>query len=86
MLHYDSVFSPTQEQLASKRHVVSQAQHLAYLEQHPYQSYSHTEIEGAKQLLEQEMSVVKQGMGHGELSLEAYTQVWEECLHQVSNL
>lgn len=29
------------------------------------------------------MEVVKKGMGHGELSLEAYTQVWEECLAQV---
>lgn len=29
------------------------------------------------------MEIVKQGMGHGELSLESYTQVWEECLDQV---
>lgn len=30
------------------------------------------------------MEVVKAGMGHGDLSLEAYTQVWEECYGQVS--
>lgn len=29
------------------------------------------------------MEVVKQGMGHGELSSEAYNQVWEECYSQV---
>merc|ERR1711864_30571 len=29
------------------------------------------------------MGVVKGGMQHGDLSLEAYTQVWEECLAQV---
>ena len=29
------------------------------------------------------MQVVKKGMGHGDLSLEVYTQVWEECLSQV---
>ena len=29
------------------------------------------------------MDVVKQGMLHGDLSLDAYTQVWEECLAQV---
>ena len=29
------------------------------------------------------MSYVKQRMGHGELSLESYTQVWEECYGQV---
>merc|ERR1711971_1150662 len=34
-------------------------------------------------LLEQEMGVVAEGMQHGDLSLEAYTQVWEECLAQV---
>ena len=37
----------------------------------------------AKDLLAEEMKVVKTGMGHGEVSLEAYTQVWEECLAQV---
>nr|CAD7399123.1 unnamed protein product [Timema cristinae] len=37
----------------------------------------------ASELLKQEMEVVKQGMGHGDLSLESYTQVWEECLAQV---
>jgi hypothetical protein len=37
----------------------------------------------AHALLQQEMEVVKQGMGHGDLSLESYTQVWEECLAQV---
>lgn len=37
----------------------------------------------AEDLLVQEMEVVKQGMGHGELSSEAYNQVWEECYSQV---
>jgi len=37
----------------------------------------------AKKLLEQEMKVVKKGMGHGELTSQAYNQVWEECLSQV---
>lgn len=86
MLHYDAVFSPTAQQLASKRQVVTQAQHLAYLEQHPYEPYGQPELERAKDLLRKEMEVVKQGMGHGDLSLEAYTQVWEECLAQVSIL
>lgn len=30
------------------------------------------------------MDIVKQGMGHGDLSLESFTQVWEECLSQVN--
>lgn len=37
----------------------------------------------AKAILTTEMEVVKAGMGHGDLSMEAYTQVWEECYGQV---
>jgi len=29
------------------------------------------------------MEIVKQGMNHGELSLDSFTQVWGECLGQV---
>lgn len=29
------------------------------------------------------MHVVRNGMGHGELSAEAYAKVWHECLSQV---
>lgn len=38
----------------------------------------------AKTVLAAEMEVVKTGMGHGDLSMEAYSQVWEECYGQVS--
>lgn len=34
-------------------------------------------------MIEDEKLVVKEGMAHGELSLEAYTTVWEECLSQI---
>ena len=37
----------------------------------------------AHKLLDKEMEVVHAGMGHGDLSMEAYTQVWEECQSQV---
>lgn len=29
------------------------------------------------------MDVVKHGMGHGDLSMEAFNTVWEECYSQV---
>lgn len=32
------------------------------------------------------MDVVKAGMGHGDLSMEAYSQVWEECYGQVNGV
>lgn len=34
-------------------------------------------------MLKLEMEKVKAGMGHGDLTMEAYTQVWDECLSQV---
>lgn len=87
MLHYDSLKNPPlpTSTLAGpgKRSVVSQAQHLAYLEQNPYDSFTSDELERAKYMLKGEMDYVKHGMGHGELSLDSYTQVWEECLSQV---
>ena len=91
MLHNDTVYSPTPHQQGlsgknkqpSQKFIVSQAQHLAYLEQHPYVEMEEEELEIAKTLLKQEMDYVKQKMAHGDLSLEAYTQVWEECYSQV---
>lgn len=37
-------------------------------------------------MIKEEMAAVKEGMAHGELSLESYSKVWEECLSQVSFL
>jgi len=91
MLHHDTVYTPTPQQQGitgknkqpSQKFIVSQAQHLAFLESHPYREVEEEEMEDAKTLLRQEMEFVKQKMGHGDLSLEAYTQVWEECYSQV---
>ena len=46
-----------------------------YLDKHPYHKYDEEEMNAARSLLAAEMEVVKEGMGHGDLSLEAYTQV-----------
>merc|ERR1711994_292217 len=66
-----------------ERSILNEASHRQYLDKYPYQRFNDEEINQAKELLKAEMEVVKQGMGHGDLSLEAYTQVWEECLAQV---
>ena len=34
-------------------------------------------------MLHAEMAVVKRGMGHGDLSLDTFAQVWDECYSQV---
>ncbi|XP_059056735.1 cell division cycle 5-like protein [Achroia grisella] len=82
MLHYDALRDPPLG-VDKKRAVQLQASHLAYLEQHPYEDFTAEELTAAKQELKKEIEVVKAGMGHGDLSIDAYTQVWEECLAQV---
>jgi nucleoside-specific outer membrane channel protein Tsx len=37
----------------------------------------------AKRLLQMEIDYVKKGMAHGDLSIDAYSTVWEECYSQV---
>lgn len=82
VLHYDNVKDPVATS-QSKKQTLSQSQQLAYLDQHPYDSFTSEELDDAKNLLNKEIEVVKRGMNHGDLSLDAYTQVWEECLAQV---
>uniref|UniRef100_A0A4W6C2V9 Cell division cycle 5-like protein n=1 Tax=Lates calcarifer TaxID=8187 RepID=A0A4W6C2V9_LATCA len=91
MLHHDCLHHPSanaanQLQRGKTRGPTSasnNASHIAYLETHSYKSISTEEMEQAKTVLAAEMEVVKTGMGHGDLSMEAYSQVWEECYGQV---
>ncbi|XP_076296861.1 cell division cycle protein 21 [Lasioglossum baleicum] len=79
MMQYDSLQNPLQQTRKGASSSVAQA----YLEQHPYINFEEEELTSAKKLLIDEMSVVKEGMAHGELSLDSYTTVWEECLSQI---
>nr|CAG4649992.1 EOG090X02CC [Sida crystallina] len=86
MMHYDSTrnpvpANPAAEKTGPSRKSVESSQH--YLNGHPYREFDDKDIESAKELLTAEMEKVKIGMGHGDLTQEAYTQVWEECLSQV---
>lgn len=84
MQHYDALHNPTEAQQSGRKGAVTdEAAHLAYLERHPYYKYNQEELAAAREVLQAEMDVVKKGMGHGDLSLEAYCQVWDECLAQV---
>merc|ERR1712112_747402 len=91
MMHHDCLETPTlaQQGAAGSKHkdrergIVNESVHRGYLDRHPYKEVSTEDMETAKILLEAEMEVVKTGMQHGDLSLDAYTQVWEECLAQV---
>ncbi|TKS86066.1 Cell division cycle 5-like protein [Collichthys lucidus] len=91
MLHHDCLHHPSanagsQLQRGKSRGPAStsnNASHIAFLETHPYKPVSTEDMEQAKAVLAAEMEVVKAGMGHGDLSMEAYSQVWEECYGQV---
>lgn len=85
MLHFDALKDPIQVPLApaNTKKFPTAAQHASYLQEHAYQEFDEEEMRAAQQLLEEEMATVKRGMMHGDLSLESYTQVWEECLEQV---
>ncbi|KAL1497690.1 hypothetical protein ABEB36_008608 [Hypothenemus hampei] len=79
MLHFDNLKNPLPSKQSGKYH----AQQLAFIEENPYDNFQQEELEVAREMLKREMEVVKKGMNHGELPMEAYMQVWEECLSQV---
>ncbi|KAG9335800.1 hypothetical protein JZ751_003632 [Albula glossodonta] len=87
MIHFDSLHHPYTDALAKRPKTASSAsnnaEHIAYLDKTPYEKVSEDDMRKADELLAQEMEVVKHGMGHGDLSMEAYSQVWEECYSQV---
>jgi pre-mRNA-splicing factor CDC5/CEF1 len=82
MLHYDALHDPVVVPGVNIPPSKKQ-QHVNYLENHRYNEVSVADREAAGKLLKQEMQVVKAGMAHGDLSIESYSQVWQECLSQV---
>lgn len=84
MLHYDAMQNPVAQRTSIPLKKVSSLQQLqTYLEQNPYDEHDEDELSQAEDLLKKEMKVVKTGMAHGDLSLENYSHVWQECLSQV---
>ncbi|KAJ8341748.1 hypothetical protein SKAU_G00340390 [Synaphobranchus kaupii] len=87
MIHYDSLHHPYSEPLSKRTKgpgsTSNNAEHIAYLDKITYEKVSEEQLKKADDLLVQEMEVVKHGMSHGDLSMEAYSQVWEECYSQV---
>ncbi|XP_023173220.2 cell division cycle 5-like protein [Drosophila hydei] len=75
---FDSVCDPVPGQ---SQHKLEQLQ--SYFKANPYEEISQEELAEAKQMLADEMEVVKERMSHGELPLDVYAQVWQECLGQV---
>lgn len=90
MIRHDIVNHPTALQIENLTHKKSKnsaqaviAANQAALQNEPLESFSEKEIGNAKELLAKEMEFVKSKMAHGDLPIESYTKVWEECYAQV---
>jgi pre-mRNA-splicing factor CDC5/CEF1 len=95
MLHHDALYDPTLNQCgipAGSKIPANKSQlkplhiekHQGYLrERNGYQKFTRDEINQAKELLEKEIPTIRKTMGHGELTTEAFAQVWQECYAQV---
>ena len=53
------------------------------LEENPLEDFDPDELADASRLIREEERVVREAMEHGEVSLEGYTSVWEDCFKQV---
>ncbi|XP_044012402.1 cell division cycle 5-like protein [Aphidius gifuensis] len=82
IMQYDAVLNPVQQSNTKRgQTIISQAQ--KYIEDHPYEDYDKEDLDSASKMIADEMQIVKEGMAHGELGIDAYTTVWEECLGQI---
>lgn len=90
MLRHDIVNHPTSNQVEllkqKKTRNATQAVIAANqtaLERNEYEKFTEEEMNETKRLLQKEMEFVKQRIGHGDLPIESYSKVWEECYAQV---
>lgn len=90
MIRHDIVNHPTALQIENLTHKKSKsaaqaviAANQAKLESDPLETLTEKEIANAKEVLATEMEIVKSKMAHGDLAIESYTKVWEECYAQV---
>ena len=94
MLHHDAINDPTLNQcgipVGSKKPAninnlkpLQFDKHLSYVREHGFERFSLDEMSNARDLVEKEIPYIKKLMGHGELTSEAFGQVWDECYSQV---
>ncbi|CAF3422551.1 unnamed protein product [Rotaria sp. Silwood1] len=78
LLHYDALNNPVPNNSTSRNKDFS-----TYLDTHPHEEFTDADLAAARALLESEMNVVKKTMSHGDLNLDSYSKVWDECYSQV---
>jgi len=90
MIRNDVVAFPNlnQQTLLNSKKTRSQAQSVINtnrnaLKADPLEKFTDEELSDAKKLLKEEIETVKKIMGHGDINLDVYTKVWEECYGQL---
>lgn len=90
MLRYDIVAHPTQNQInaLNTKKTRNAVQNIIMtnkkiLNEQPLDDVTEDEMNAARELLNNEIGVVKTAMDHGDLAIDAYTKVWDECYGQV---
>lgn len=90
MIRHDIVNHPTALQIENLTHKKSKSAaqavitaNQAALDTNPLETFTDKEIANAREVLADEMEFVKSKMAHGDLPIESYTKVWEECYAQV---
>ncbi|UJR33245.1 hypothetical protein I4U23_020700 [Adineta vaga] len=78
LLHYDAVNNPPANNTMNRHKDFS-----VYLDTHPYEHFTDGDLAAARALLEAEVNVVKKTMGHGDINVDVYSKVWDECYSQV---
>lgn len=90
MLRHDIVKNPTQLQInaLNGKKTRNAAQNVIntnrkILDSNPLDDISEEEMNNARRILDEEILVVKDAMSHGDIGIEVYTKVWEECYGQL---
>jgi pre-mRNA-splicing factor CDC5/CEF1 len=78
LLHYDALNNSVANSSTNRNKDFS-----TYLDKHPYEEFTDDDLTAARTLLESEVNIVKKTMGHGDINLDVYSKVWDECYSQV---
>ncbi|OTF76916.1 cell division cycle 5-like protein [Euroglyphus maynei] len=92
ILHFDALMNPTDEQItfaaiksktAKSESKNYETQLAMYLEKNPIEPIEDEYLSKAKQMLNEEMSSLKDGMEHDDLSVNDSAKIWDECYSQL---
>lgn len=80
MLHHDALVNPSEIQIIRTK---SSHPHQEFLSKNPMEEISMEEISEADELLKEEIILVREGMGHGEVTIQSYSEEWDKCWNEL---